>query len=681
MTPHAQAAAHLAANPIGWRSPGHSLHRKATACLLALAVSLFPCLPAWAQTASSAATSSAASATPPTSGSAPQQPVAMPATLPAPTPRQAAAARKLYEKGLQALKVHDAPRALKLLSRAHQLNPAETPYLAAMEIARQQMVDVMMLGAAKDQKAGKRDQAVDQLRQALKVDPGNPYVQEHLLALADEQAPAVARSTPMPEFTSGVIQLEPTAERATFHLRAKGPELIQRVFSAYGINTIVDDSVGSQVVRLDLDNATFQDAKAAVQLLTDSFTVALDPQRALVAKDTRENRLKFERLLLETVYLPGLSPKEMADPVNLVKNVFGVRQVSVRPNNGTLSIRATESTLRAVNATLSRLFVEKPEVVIDVHVYQVNNSRQQTLGAQFPQQLTVFNVPSELTSVITSNQSTISELVSSGLVNPGDLAAIAGLLVGLGLANGSILSQPFALFGNGLTLSGLSFGPATANASLNIANTRQLDHVQLRAGDSDPQTFLFGSRYPVITQSYSATPGLGATGFPGLSSFAGLGGFPGLGALAGLTGGLNTQVNPLATAPQVQFQNLGLTLKAKATVLGNDEVQMSLQVKIDALAGASINGVPVINNRSFTTTVRVHDGGSALVVSSVNQQEVKSLSGIPGLSELPGLGWTASPSTSLIVGDLLVLVTPRIVSPRHRGVATPMLMLNSNPQT
>lgn len=658
--------------------------QRAVAYPVMLALSLFPCIPAGyaqqsgAQQASAVNNASATSTQPgaQTNASAAAQASTAPATLPAPTPKQAATARKLFEKGTQALKVHDAPRALKLLARAHQLDPGDVQYLAAFEIARQQMVGVMMLGATKDQKSGKQDHAVEQLQQALKVDPDNPYVKEHLLALSDAEAPAVARSTPMPEFASGVIELAPTPVRATFHMRGNGQQLIQHVFSAYGVLAIVDDSVPSKTVQLDIENASFADASSAVQLLTNTFLVALDPQRALLARDTKENRLKFERLLLETVYLPGLSAKEMAEPMNLVKNVFGVRQVSSRPTQGTMSIRAPESTLRAVNATISRLYEEKPEVVIDVRVYQVNNSRQVTLGTQLPQQFTLFNVPSQLTSIISSNQSTISQLVSSGLVNPGDLAAIAGLLVGLGLASGSILSQPFAMFGNGLTLSGLSFGAATANASLNISNTRQLDHVQLRAGDSEPQTFLLGSRYPVITQSYSGTPGLGATGFPGLSSFAGLGGFPGLGALAGLAGGAsNTPTNPLATAPQVQFQDLGLTLKAKANILADNEVQMLLQVKIDALAGASLNGVPVINNRSFTSSVRVHDGGTALVVSSVSQSEVRSLSGIPGLSEIPGFSWTASPSTSLIVGDLLVLVTPRIVSGRDRGAATRMVML------
>ena len=338
-----------------------------------------------------------------------------------------------------------------------------------------------------------------------------------------------------------------------------------------------------------------------------------------------------------------------------------MRQVSVRPGSGTLSIRAPEATLRAINATLARLYLDQPEVVLDVRVYQINSSFKENLGVSFPQTLNVFNLTSELSSVISQNQSTIAQLIASGLVNPGDLAGIAALLVGLGLVNGSVLNQPFAMFGNGLTLSGLSFGGTTVNASLNISKTRQLDHIQLRAGDSQEQSFLVGSKYPFVTQSYSAgtqTP----TSFTSISSL-----------LTGSSQSNLSSVNPLALAPTVQYEDLGLTLKATPHVLQNKDVQIKLQIKIAALAGASLNQSPIINNRSFATAIQVHDGGSALITGDVSRSESRSLSGIPGLSELPGFAWTASPTTNVTVGKLLIVISPHIISATHSSVATRMM--------
>ncbi len=548
-----------------------------------------------------------------------------------------------------------------MFAAAHKLDRSNGTYLAAYEIARQQQVGGMLEEAGSEERLGESTLAKQKLSAALSVDPDNPFVQEHLRSLSVAEEPAVVQSTPMPQFSSGLIELAPTQVRASFHLRDSGQQIIKQILLTYGINALLDDSVPMKNVRIDLTNADFAQASAVIQLSTGTFMVPLDSQHVLVAKDSRENRDKYERLLFETVLLPSVDAKEMSEPVGVVKNVFGVRQVSVHNDTGTMSIRAPEATLRAINTTLERLYLDKPEVMLDVRIYQVNDSHQEKLGVAFPQSLNVFNASSELTSIISQNQSTVAQLIASGLVNPGDLAGIAALLVGLGLVNGTVFNQPFALFGNGLTLSGLSFGSTTVNASLNISNTRELDHVELRAGDSEKQTFLIGSRYPIVTQSYSA-------GTQSPSSFTSLSSL-----LTGSTQSNVSSVNPLSLAPTVQYQNLGLTVMAKAHVVANNDVQMQLQVKLASLAGADLNSSPIINNRSFTTAIQIPDGGSALITSSVSRTESRSLSGIPGLSELPGFAWTASPSTQVMIGKLLIVISPHIVSATHSSVASQVL--------
>ena len=630
------------------------LLRKLTAAGVAFSLCMFPCIPAIGQQTSTATGAA------PTAKTGPSIP-----SVPTATPKQSAKAQDLFRRGTEALQAQKSKQAIKLFGEAHRLDPANGIYLAALEIARQQQVGGMVHAAKIDQTAGDLSAAKQKLMAALTLDPENPYVQEHLQSFASEDEPAVVQSTPMPQFSSGLVELQPRAAGVTFHLRANGQQVVKSIFAAYGITAVLDDSVPSKTIGIDLTNASFDEASTAVELSTGTFIVPLDPEHALVAKDTKQNRTKFERMLLETVYLPGVGSKELDSPLNLIHNVFGVQQASVQNDKGTLSIRAPEKTLRAINSTLARLYLDKPEVILDIHVYQLTDTHQEKLGVAPPQVATIFNVSSEVTKLISSNQSTVQELIAGGLVNPGDLAGIAALLVGLGLVNGTVLNQPFAMFGNGLTLSGLSFGGTTVNASLNISNTKQLDHVQLRAGDAQKQALLIGSKYPIVTQSYSAgtqTP----TSSVSLSSL-----------LSGTTQtGLNT-TNPLSIAPTVQYQDLGLKVEATPHVLRGNDVQMQLKIEIMSLAGASVNGSPIINNRSFTTQVDVPDGGSALITSSVNRSESKSLSGIPGLSELPGFAWTASPSTQLTIGKLLIVIQPRVVSGTHTSGASPMIPLSA----
>ncbi|MHB1935292.1 MAG: hypothetical protein ACYCOR_01755 [Acidobacteriaceae bacterium] len=630
--------------------------KKLTAASLTLSLGIFTCVP------QAIAEDSPSSKTAPATKTAAVS-TAGPPSVPVPSAQQAAKAREFFRKGTRALKTKNSARALTLFAKAHLLDPGNGPYLAAYELARQQWVGGLLQTAKQAQQAGNTSAAKQRLKQALNLDPDNPYVRENIQSMDSEQEPAVIASVPMPKFSSGLVELAPAPIQSTFHLQGNAQDLLHKVFAAYGITAILDDSVPTKQNQMDLTNANFAEASGAVELSTGTFWVALDPTHVLVAKDTKENRAKFDRLLLETIFLPGLDKTEMVNTVNLAKNVFGVRQVSSHAAQGTLTIRASESTLRAINATLGPLYLDKPEVMLDVRIYQVNDSRQEDLGVAFPQQLNVFNVTSQLTGIISSNQSTITQLIASGLVNPGDLAGIAALLVGLGLVNGSVLNQPFALFGNGLTLSGLSFGSTTVNASLNISDTREIDHIQLRAGDLQKQTVMIGSRYPIVTQSYSAGTQT-STANPSLAAL-----------LAGTSATAAASTNPLALAPTVQYVDLGLTVKALPRILQNKDVQMQLEVTIASLAGASVNGSPIINNRDFITTIQIPDGGAAMVTSTVSSTESKSLSGIPGLSELPGFGWTASPTTQLTVGRLLIVISPHIVSATHTRIASKMLFL------
>ncbi len=626
-----------------------------TAAGLMLSMGIFTCAPQ--------AVADDTSHPPPSATAAPSATPNEPPSVPLPSAEQVAKARDYFRKGTHALKAQDSSQALTLFAKAHLLDPTNGPYLAAYELARQQWVGNLIHTANQDQQAGKTTAAKQHLEQALNLDPENPFVQEHIQSLDVGQEPAVIESRPMPTFATGLIELAPAQIQSTFHLRGNPQDILHKIFSAYGLTAILDDSVPTKPIQLDLDHASFAQASDAVALATGTFWVALDPTHVLVAKDTRENRIKFDRLLLETIYLPGQDKTELINTLNMIRNVFGVRQISSNTDHGTVTIRSTESTLRAINSTVQQLYLDKPEVMLDVRVYQVNDNRQQDLGVSFPQQLNVFNVTSQLTSIINSNQSTITELIAAGLVNPGDLAGIAALLIGLGLVNGTVLNQPFALFGNGLTLSGLSFGGTTVNASLSISNTRQIDHVELRAGDLQKQTVKIGERYPIVTQSYSA----GTQTATANSTLASL--------LAGTSTTPTATSNPLALAPTVEYQDLGLTVKAQPRILQNKDVQMQLQVTLASLAGAAVNGSPIINNRDFVTTIQIPDGGTALVASEVSSSESKSLSGIPGLSELPGFSWTASPITNLSSGRLLIMISPHIVSATHTRIASKMVFL------
>jgi len=101
------------------------------------------------------------------------------------------------------------------------------------------------------------------------------------------------------------LRVEPTPGTHSFHLHVNRRQTIQQVFKAYGIDPAIDDSVPATIVRFDVDDVTFEQAARTVGMVTNSFYVPLDAHRAVIAKDSPDNRRQFERQDVETVYLPG----------------------------------------------------------------------------------------------------------------------------------------------------------------------------------------------------------------------------------------------------------------------------------------------------------------------------------------------------------------------------------------
>ena len=131
--------------------------------------------------------------------------------------------------------------------------------------------------------------------------------------------------------------------------------------------------------------------------------------------------------------------------------------------------------------------------------------------------------------------------------------------------------------------------------------------------------------------------------------------------------------------PQVQYEDLGLTLKATPKVLRNDEVALTIDMKIDALAGTSINGNPVLNNRAWSGVVTLKKGEAVEVVSEMDKSEMRAVSGMPGISEIPGLNNLTGNDTQKSSSTLLIIITPHVIRGTQAAGHSPMLHVERGP--
>jgi type II secretory pathway component GspD/PulD (secretin) len=430
----------------------------------------------------------------------------------------------------------------------------------------------------------------------------------------------------------------------------------------------VDESIHATQIRVDMDDATFQQAIRTISMLTNSFYVPLDARHVLVARDTVENRKQFERLEYETVYLQGLTDTELTDIGTLAKNVFEVQQATPEKDSGTLAVRATTRTLNAFNATLRELLGGHSQVMLDVRIIQLARTNERNTGINPPQQITAVNAYSAEQSILNANQTLVQQIISQGLASPGDITTILGILLASGQVSSSLFTNGIVLFGGGLTLSGLSPGPVSANLDLNSSDSRELDQIQLRLGDGEAGSLKLGERYPIQTASYSSV----ASTLPSIPGLTGAGSSSGLSSLLSSING-NAQ-----NIPQIEYEDLGMTLKATPKVMRNNDVALTIDMKIDALAGSSINGNPVLNNRAYSGVVTLKEGEGVVIINDLTKQESRAISGVPGISEIPGLNNLTGIDATKSYAELLIVMTPHVVRGTQSAGHTPMMRVEKS---
>jgi len=581
-------------------------------------------------------------------------------TIPAPSDKQKSKAANAYLAGARALDHRDYPSAEKQFARALVLNPTNSDYLTALALTREHHVSDLVQQTGRERLLGHNSHAESLLSQARLLDPKNIIVTEHDNAPQRPVDPWLASGPRL----AGAIVLTPTPGIKSFHLHADTQSVLRSVYSGYGIRAIFDDSVTGQSLHFDLEDVPYDRTVPLLMRMTHVFAVPLDPTSVLIARDTPENRQRLERQMEETIYVPDMTAEQMTDLGTLVRNIFDIKQATVQSGLGILTIRAPEETLNAVNLILADLLDSSSEVMIELKLYSVAITRGNTTGFSAPQQIGAYNVASAAQSLVTANQTVVNEAIAEGLISStASVLQIAEYLIGAGVSS-TLLSSTLGIFGGGITTTGVyASSGVTLNFGLNTSDSRSIDDIQLRVKDRQPADFRVGSRYPITTSTYSISSAA-------LSSLAGvsINGVSAASLLAAYTGSGTTTV-----VPQIQYEDLGLSLKATPTVMKTGNVNMKLDLKIEALAGGTIDNIPILNNRQFVSDITVGDGQTALLVSNLNRSEARSLNGVPGLSELPGFQSATDQTVEADSSQLVLLLTPHIIRRRPDTVIGPQI--------
>jgi general secretion pathway protein D len=123
------------------------------------------------------------------------------------------------------------------------------------------------------------------------------------------------------------------------------------------------------------------------------------------------------------------------------------------------------------------------------------------------------------------------------------------------------------------------------------------------------------------------------------------------------TGGINQQ--PITS---FDYKDIGVNIDITPRIHHDDEISLTLKISVSNISGTGFADLPTFGNREVTTTIRLKDGETNMLAGLIRDDERTTLSGTPGLSDLPLIGRLfATRHKEARQTDIVLTLTPHIV--------------------
>ncbi|NQV24833.1 MAG: pilus assembly protein N-terminal domain-containing protein [Rhodopirellula sp.] len=129
-----------------------------------------------------------------------------------------------------------------------------------------------------------------------------------------------------------------------------------------------------------------------------------------------------------------------------------------------------------------------------------------------------------------------------------------------------------------------------------------------------------------------------------------------------------------AQGTSTSFRGFGTSLLVRPQVVDKDYIQMNITPEYSQIsATGSSGGVPGLNSRRVTTTVRLREGQTIVLAGLFGMTMTSEVNRIPFLGELPVIGPALFNSKNADQGEneLLITVTPELVHPMEADEVPP----------
>jgi general secretion pathway protein D len=532
-------------------------------------------------------------------------------------------AKTIYEKGQDAEARQNYEAAYGFFKQAYDLKPKDLRYRTSFERLRFKAAAAIVHRGQGLRDEGKLQEALAEFQKAAQMDPSLFIAQQELKRtlqmINDASNPPPQAAGPPNNLerkikeAGGPVELAPISNvPITVKLTEDSKVIYQTVGQLAGINVLFDPDYTSRRIKVELNGVTLEEALEITALESKTFWRPVTGNTIFVAQDNPAKRKELEQSVLKTFYLSNLSQAtELQDVVNAIRAVLDVQRVQQLLSQNALVVRGTPDQIALAQKLVDDLDRSRPEVIVDIAVLQVSKDKSRTLGLSPPTSATVSlqsNINTTTPTTTTTTSTTTSASGATGL----ELNTL-----------GNLNATDFQV----------TIPSANLSAVMGDSDTKMLQNPQVRALDNQKATLKIGERVPVATGSFQ--PGIGGVG-----------------------------INPLVNT-QFQYLDVGVNIDVTPHVHGDREVTLKISMEISSVVGqSSIGGIsqPIIGQKKIEHEIRLKDGESSLIGGIMDDSQTRSLSGIPGLAQIPILGYFFGQRTQDHSQDETVFaITPHII--------------------
>lgn len=505
------------------------------------------------------------------------------------------AAAMYEERGRGFLKEKQFDFAIEEFKRALTIEPSNAEHQTSLlEATRMKESRSQHREAERLAQLGRTDEAMNGFMRAAELDPTYREPLDSISRLSEAQ--------------QGILRGDRLKQPVTLKFKNAGiKEVLEGVATAGGFSLIFDKDVRNDPVSIAVQDTPFEDALRLVLNSNSLFSRQVSPTVLIISPNTKQKQEQYQDLMIRTFYLSTAKAKDM---LALLKGILESKKMHANEQQNAIIIRDQPEKLELAERIIQANDRQESEVLFDLEVLEVNRTKNQTYGLDYPKQ------------------------AGAGLVASAFTGTLAAQAVQMSMRQLTDLGSSNYLFKLPSTVI-LDFFKQQTDA-------KTLASPKVRVINNKKAEINIGDKQPILLSTTNVLPGQAVTG----------------------------AVPTTSTVTSIEFRDTGVKLTVEPSIrLGNE---LSLKMKVEVVRvgeQVTLQAQPLIQqfkfgNRSAETTLNMRDGETIVLGGLLQEDDRRTRTTIPWIGDLPYIGnILSSYKTERVTTEVILTITPHITQP------------------